>query len=195
MQTAAVLDDVHSLIADIAPLDETERAHIGDALAWLDSTDDVFRRTTRPVAPAKHLVSYFLLVDPAAGAVLLGDHLKSGLWLPSGGHVEPGEHPVETVRRECVEELGVRARFLPAVGERPLLLTVTETRAERPDQHTDVSLWFALEHARQEPLAPDPREYALVRWWTPEEVRAADPERFDPHMARMLDKLGRAPAS
>lgn len=190
MQTAAVLDDIHSLIDDIAPLDETERAHVADALAWLDSTDDVFRRTTQPVAPAKHLVSYFLLVDPADGAVLLGDHRKSGLWLPSGGHVEPGEHPVETVRRECVEELGVRARFLPAVGERPLLLTVTETRAERSDQHTDISLWFVLEHRRDEPLTPDPREYASVRWWTPEEVRAGDPELFDPHMARMLDKLG-----
>ncbi|MEE3919135.1 NUDIX domain-containing protein [Micromonospora sp. BRA006-A] len=31
------------------------------------------------------------------------------MWLPSGGHVEPGEHPADTVRRELREELGVAA--------------------------------------------------------------------------------------
>jgi 8-oxo-dGTP pyrophosphatase MutT (NUDIX family) len=192
MQTSPVLTEIRALITGIEPCDATERTHVADALAWLDATDDVFRRTTHPAEPAKHLVSYFLLVDPADGAVLLGDHRKSGLWLPSGGHVEPGEHPVETVRRECVEELGVPARFLPAVGARPLLLTVTETRTDR---HVDVSLWFVLAHAREEALTPDPREYAAVRWWTTDEVRAADPERFDPHLPRMLDKLGALPAS
>jgi len=43
-------------------------------------------------------VSYLLLVDRPAGSVLLCDHRLSGLWLPAGGHVEPGEHPLGTVR-------------------------------------------------------------------------------------------------
>jgi hypothetical protein len=39
-----------------------------------------------------------LLVDRPAGSVLLCDHRLSGLWLPTGGPVEPGEHPLGTVR-------------------------------------------------------------------------------------------------
>ncbi|MFJ9389442.1 NUDIX hydrolase [Nocardioides sp. NPDC101246] len=184
-----LLTDISIMVDSIEPMDTEEGGHIADASAWLCVTDDVFRRTTDPTEPAKHLVSYFLLLDPVSGHVLLGDHRKSGLWLPSGGHVEPGENPADTVRRECVEELGVEARFHPSLGPRPLFVTVTRTRPDRPDVHTDVSLWFVLAHDRHRPLQPDEREYAGVRWWTPSEIRATDPRSFDPHMGRMLDKL------
>lgn len=184
-----LLTDIAIMVDSIEPMDAVEIGHIAEASAWLCMTDDVFRRSTAPTAPAKHLVSYFLLVDPVSGHVLLGDHRKSGLWLPSGGHVEPGESPADTVRRECLEELGVEAGFHPALGPRPLLITVTNTRSNRADVHTDVSLWFVLAHDRHEALVPDEREYAEVRWWTPSEIRAADQGSFDPHMGRMLDKL------
>ncbi|MGY0385723.1 NUDIX hydrolase [Nocardioides sp. WG-D5] len=184
-----LLTDIAIMVDSIEPMDAVESGHIADASAWLCATDDVFRRSTAPTEPAKHLVSYFLLVDPVSGHMLLGDHRKSGLWLPSGGHVEPGENPAETVRRECVEELGVKARFHPDLGPSPLLVTITNTRPDRPDVHTDVSLWFVLAHDHQVPLVPDEREYVSVRWWTTAEIRAADPSSFDPHMGRMLDKL------
>lgn len=177
------------LIEGIEPTDDLEQRHLDDARAWLSATTDVFRRTVSPVAPSKHLVSYFLLVDADDGAFLLGDHRKSGLWLPSGGHVEPDEDPVQTVRRECVEELGVEANFNDRTGEQPVFVTVTKTRSSRPDQHTDVSLWFVLAHSRDEALQPDPREYRSVRWWTMKEFRDADPESFDPHQGRLLGKL------
>ena len=83
----------------------------------------------------------------------------------------------------------MEARFHPDLGPRPLFITVTTTRPDRPDPHTDVSLWFVLAHDHQVPLEPDEREYAGVHWWTPSEIRAADPSSFDPHMGRMLDKL------
>lgn len=183
-----LLTDIAIMVDSIEPMDAVESGHIADASAWLCATDDVFRRSTAPTEPAKHLVSYFLLVDPVSAHVLLGDHRKSGLWLPSGGHVEPGENPAETVRRECVEELGVKARFHPDLGPSPLLVTITNTRPDRPDVHTDVSLWFVLAHDHQVPLVPDEREYVSVRWWTTAEIRAADPSSFDPHMGRMLEK-------
>lgn len=185
------VEKAQRLVDGITPLDDLERYHRDDALAWLSETTDVFRRTTAPVAPVKHLVSYFLLVDADEGAFLLGDHRKAGLWLPSGGHVEPGEDPVDTVRRECVEELGVEANFDKRTGDRPVFITVTQTRPSRLEQHTDVSLWFVLAHSRRETLQPDPREYRSVRWWTVDDFRAADPEEFDPHQGRLLDKLQR----
>ena len=172
---------VHELVTDLAPGDDLEAAHRSDTLRWLESTDDVFRRV-QPDVPARHLVSYVLLVDPDDGAVLLADHIRAGLWLPPGGHVEPGEHPAAAAGREAGEELGIAAEFAS-----PSFLTVTRTRGHR-GVHEDVSLWFLLRGSRRTRLRPDPREFRSVRWWTPGELRAEDAGRFDPHLGRFLAK-------
>jgi 8-oxo-dGTP diphosphatase len=54
----------------------------------------------------------------------------------------------------------------------------------------DVSLWFALAGRVGQPLHPDQREFAQVRWWTAAELRDADRDRFDPHLLRALAALG-----
>lgn len=182
-----VIEGMRALIEALVPIDELEAQHREEARRWVAATADLFRRESRPVEPRQHLVSYFLLVDSDQRLILLGDHIKSGLWLPSGGHVEPGEDPAETVRRECLEELAIEARFHPALGPRPLFISVTETRGSDP--HRDVSLWYVLEASRAAALSPDPGEYHGVRWWSVDEVRAADQSQFDPHIGRMLDKV------
>jgi isopentenyldiphosphate isomerase len=80
--------------------------------------------------------------------------------------------------------LGLRA----AVARRPSFLTITGTVGVDAG-HTDVSLWFVLAARRDDPLTPDPGELHEVRWWSPADLRAADPARFDPHLPRFLDKL------
>jgi 8-oxo-dGTP diphosphatase len=183
-------EEIRGLVARVVPADAVEDEHRREALAWLDSTSDVFRRT-KPRTPSPHLVSYFLLIDHDQGSVLLVDHRKAGLWLPTGGHVEPGEHPAATVRREAWEELGIEAVFSPVTGENPMFVTVTET-ASPADRHTDVSLWFVLNRSMSRPLAPDPGEFREARWWARAEIRHADPALFDPYMNRMLDKFDHA---
>jgi 8-oxo-dGTP diphosphatase len=91
--SAALKSMIVGLVSDIVPTDDLGHKHRQNALTWLAGTDDIFRRV-KPLTPSPHLVSYFLLVDRPAGSVLLCDHRLSGLWLPSGGHVEPGEHPL-----------------------------------------------------------------------------------------------------
>ena len=186
--TTGILDEIYALIHRLQPFDALEARHRSECLGWLRETDDVFRRVT-PRTPSPHLVAYFLLRDDQDGSVLLVDHIKAGLWLPTGGHVEPGEHPVETVRREVAEELGVPAVFLPQLGERPLFLTVTETVGTLEQRHTDVSLWFVLTSSRDQVFTPDLGEFRGIRWWTPQEVSDADPKTLDPHMGRMIAKL------
>lgn len=39
--------------------------------------------------------------------VLIRQHDKYGWWIGVGGHVELNEHPLETVKRECLEEVGL----------------------------------------------------------------------------------------
>lgn len=181
------VERIAAQIMGIVPLDETERTHREDSLTWLASTDDVFRRIP-PRIPPKHVVSYFLLRDPVDGSVLLVDHRKAGLWLPTGGHVDPGEDPVATVKREAREELGVDAVFASDPCE-PSFVTVTETTGPAGHRHTDVSLWFLLIGSRSQELTPDEREFAAIRWWTPAEISAADATRFDPHLGRFLTKV------
>lgn len=144
----------------------------------------VERRTNEVIAVEREVV---LLVDSDRRLILLGDHIKSGLWLPSGGHVEPGEDPAETVRRECLEELAIEAQFHPALGPQPLFITVTDTKGSDP--HRDVSLWYVLDNSHAIVLTPDRSEFHSVHWWSADEVRASDPTRFDPNIRRMLNKV------
>lgn len=183
---------VRRLFEDIRPVDRQEEVDRDLVLRWIGETDDVFRRA-KPRTPPQHLVSSFLLLDPSGPQVLLVDHRKAGLWLPAGGHVEPGESPVDTVRREVVEELGVAASFPSWIGEEAFFVTVTETVGEPGERHADVSLWFVLQGDRRQELTPDPGEFRAVRWWTPQEVAEADPAIFDPHLGLMLAKLAEVP--
>ena len=173
--------ELTDLIAALTPADALEAEHQADALAWLASTTDVYRRV-KPATPPKHLVSYVVPADPETGDVLLVDHRNARLWLPPGGHVEPGEHPARTAARELTEELGVTG-----AATEPTFLTVTETVGVDAG-HTDVSFWFPAVVRRDQPLTVDEGEFAGVRWWSRAELAAADPGHFDPHLGRYLAK-------
>jgi 8-oxo-dGTP pyrophosphatase MutT (NUDIX family) len=175
----AAVAAVRDVVAGIEPGDELESAHRDHVLDWLSGTDDVFRRV-KPAEPDQHLVSYVVPVD-GAGDVLLVDHINAGLWLPPGGHVEPGEHPYDTAVREVAEELGLTA----APETDPLFLTVTRT-VGIDHGHTDVSLWYVLRCDRDQALTPDAGEFRRVRWWSPGQVPA---DRCDPHFSRFVRKL------
>jgi 8-oxo-dGTP diphosphatase len=180
---------IRSAVAGVRPGDDVEERCRADVLSWIDSGAELCR-TDAPATPGKHLVSYFVVVDPARRAVLLVDHRKAQLWLPTGGHVEPGEPPQVTVLREAREELGIDARFLEASGGRPLLVTSTVTVGLTAG-HTDVSLWYAVEGDADADLSYDPEEFRAVRWFGFEELAAADPATLDPNMGRFMAKLAR----
>ena len=173
----------HALVSAIHPADALETTHRADTLHWLTTTDDVYRRV-KPATPPRHLVSYVVPVDPADGGILLVDHVNAGLWLPPGGHVDPGEHPATTAAREAAEELG-----LTVTAAQPLFLTVTRTVGHDAG-HTDVSLLFPVPLARSQPISPPAHgEFRSIRWWTGAELQAADPALFDPHLHRFTRKL------
>jgi 8-oxo-dGTP diphosphatase len=129
---------VYDLVSDLVPGDQLEAAHRVETLRWLETTDDIYRRHP-PMTPPRHLVAYMLLVDNRAGAMLLVDHIMAGLWLPAGGHVEPGERPIDTVLRETKEELGIDAAFHPVLGERPVFVTSPRRPGARTSTPTSAS--------------------------------------------------------
>ena len=172
----AILEDVRS----IEPLDDLEAEHQRDAIEWIESGAELCRQVN-PATPPKHLVSYFVLTDD--DHFLLVEHRNAGLWLPTGGHVEPDELPRETERREAKEELGIESRLL---SEEPLFITSTETVGKTAG-HTDISLWYVVVHTRTEELLFDQAEFKSIRWFHRDELPLY---RCDPHMARFVQKLG-----
>jgi 8-oxo-dGTP diphosphatase len=173
-------DKIVKVVAAIEPLDDLEREHRDSTVEWIRSGAPIFR-TMKPDVPPMHLVSYFALVDYRRGKVLLVDHKLAGLWLPSGGHVEPDEDPRATVVRELAEELGLAAEFMQPD---PLFITVTRTRKD--GGHTDVSLWYLLRGDSSHAIEFDRGEFHGVRWFGFDEIPF---ERSDPHMRRFVDKL------
>lgn len=176
-------DAIRAEIMAIDPFDAMENAHRNDALAWVASGVELCR-TAKPATPPRHLVSYFVVVD--GDHVLLVDHRNARLWLPTGGHVEPGEHPRDTVVRELHEELGlIQAE---PVG-RPRMITCATTVGLTAG-HTDVSLWYVIFANRNAPLIFDAQEFREVRWFPLDDVPF---EHSDPHMKRFVQKLRATP--
>lgn len=174
-------DAIAEIVRSIQPIDQLEQAHIDYTLAWIDSGAPLCR-TQKPATPPQHLVAYFVLFDPQAHKLLLVDHKKAGLWLPSGGHVELGEHPHATVTRELREELQCAASFLLP---QPLFLTVTQTVGSTPG-HTDISLWYVLHGDARHALAYDADEFHRIAWFALDQLPLS---RTDPHLARFVAKL------
>jgi len=180
-------DEILDEVKNIEPVDETERLHIDDVLSWIQGPSDIFR-IAKPDNPPKHLVSYFVVYDPRVQKLMLIDHVKANMWLPSGGHVEIDEHPRETVRREAMEELELVADFR-VIGEEPAFITVTETRG--PGTHTDVSFWYVIVGDSTAELNYDKREMRGLKWLSFDEVLAMDDQLLDPHMKRFVRKFSR----
>lgn len=166
-------------IASVAPWDQAEREDQNRIFDWLDSGVEIFR-LEKPATPPQHLISYFAVVD--GDYLLLVDHINAQLWLPNGGHVDPGEHPRATVVREAMEELGIEADFL---FDEPIFLTMTETVGKTAG-HTDVSIWYVLRGDRGQQLTFDGSEFHTVRWFHKDSIPL---DRSDPNLRRFLTKL------
>ena len=171
--------EIRKEIEQIEPLDDLERVSKIDVLSWIDSGVEICR-LEKPAIPPRHLISYFAVVD--GEHILLVDHINAELWLPTGGHVEPGEHPRTTALREAKEELSIDGEFL---HEQPLFLTETETVGKTAG-HIDVSIWYVLKGDRSAEIVFDESEFHCARWFHKNDVPL---NRTDRHMSRFLEKL------
>lgn len=177
-------DTIRQLIASITPFDKLEQEQIADAVSWIESGAQLFR-IKKPDVPPKHLVSYFVLVDGARKRLLLIHHNKAKLWLPPGGHVENDENPVDTVKREIQEELGVSAKF---ISEKPFFITINET-INIDAGHTDVSLWFLLQGEFHAVFDYDEEEMSDLKWFSFAGDWTTTSAQFNPYMHRFIKKL------
>jgi len=136
-----------------------------------------------------HLTASALVVDPAAGRVLLRWHAKQERWLQVGGHADPGEtDPWAIARREADEETGLAdLRHWP--GAEPALAQVAIVEVnpvgdEPAHRHGDLRYLLATDRPGDLPAEV---EGVPLRWSSVDEALAV----ADPGLRRLLLLVGR----
>jgi len=56
---------------------------------------------------SSHFCVFFLPIDIQKKKIYLCHHKKADDWIPPGGHIDENELPIQTVIRECREELSI----------------------------------------------------------------------------------------
>ncbi len=126
--------------------------------------------------PQDHYVVFFLPIHRPTQQVFLGHHKKANVWIPPGGHIEPGEAPRTTVKREAMEELRYE---LKDNDIRLFDLSITHcTPGSACTIHYD--LWYALEMKEPYAFAYEQREFYDAKWMSiADAIRITeDPDRI-----------------
>jgi 8-oxo-dGTP pyrophosphatase MutT (NUDIX family) len=89
-------------------------------IAWLPKPNES-RLVLSPILPPKELITTAFSLAFSGDQLLLTNLVKRGWDLP-GGHVEAGETPEETARREVAEETGAKLGRLHMLGYQHLRL-------------------------------------------------------------------------
>lgn len=130
-------------------------------------------KPTRDENKETHFCVYFAAFDPKLGEIFLGQHIKSGLWLFNGGHIDKGESPVQALGREIGEEWGIPID--PETLDNPALLTITPVNnpTKQPCKfHYDI--WYLVKLNKRE-FTPNQtkldKEFYQTKWFNPAEAR------------------------
>ena len=113
------------------------------------------------------------LVEDDDGRVLLARRAVEpylGLWDPPGGFLEEGEHPEDGLRRELLEETGLRCEAVRFLG------VWMDVYGDAPDAAATLNLYWTMRVVSGEPVAAD--DVAELRWFAADELPGTDELAF-----------------
>jgi len=116
---------------------------------------------------ADHLCAFFVPVHKESKSVYVGHHIKADEWMPPGGHIEKGEHPKDTVRREFEEELRFRL-----TDEQIELVDLTVIDIE-PNERTCLrhwDMWYIVPVKEKMDYGVDKGEFYEAGWMSVEDA-------------------------
>lgn len=100
------------------------------------------------------------------GRVLLAEQYNHGagrnVYEFPGGKLDPNETPQHAAARELAEEVGFRPQRLTPLG----------TLLHNPRRHGSRCHLFVAEGLEPTPAAPEPEEFIVTHWRTPDEIGA-----------------------
>lgn len=111
-----------------------------------------------------HFCVGVLVINKIERKIFVGHHIKSDHWMGAGGHMEEGESPLQTVMRECEEEIGLK------VTEATLfdLTHFDDVNRVGCAQHYD--FFYKVELSSTPNLKADIGEFHEAGWYTFDEV-------------------------
>ncbi|MCR4263346.1 MAG: NUDIX hydrolase [Candidatus Roizmanbacteria bacterium] len=116
--------------------------------------------------PDDHFSTFFIPFVEKKNLIFLGDHIKSGVWLVPGGHIDSGEGPVETVVREIDEELDLHIKEADVEF---FDLSITDISSPYPcKRHYD--LWYLLRLEKPVVFNYTKKEFKAAQWMSVEEA-------------------------
>ncbi len=158
--------------------------------AFLERIKD--QTTSRDENIRSHFCVYFAAYDPEKRMVFIGRHIKSGLWLFNGGHLDKNETPPEALAREINEEWGSFIK-IAEIGA-PKLLTITTIDNPIQPCKTHFDLWYFLPFNSKE-FHPDPAllatEFHETAWKTFDEARKLIKDRNTLQGISTIEKINR----
>ena len=169
----SAVEDLRRKITAFAPGTDRERESRERMLAELDRLSRPFDRGADPV----HFTGSAIVVGTRG--VLLHLHKRIGRWLQPGGHIDPGETPLDAALREAREETGVHVALLG--GGDVFHLDVHTAYAG----HVHLDVRYLLDAGDQEPAPPE-NESQDVAWFSRAEAEQMADEA-------LLDALRRLP--
>ncbi len=121
---------------------------------------------TKDDDPESHLCVSFAAYDHKSKQIFIGRHIKSGLWLFNGGHVDKEETLRQAVEREINEEWEINTNNIK-IGI-PELLTITDIdNPTKQTCRTHFDIWYFIDIDKNN-FNPDPSklatEFYSVEW-------------------------------
>jgi 8-oxo-dGTP pyrophosphatase MutT (NUDIX family)/GNAT superfamily N-acetyltransferase len=158
----ASIDSLCAQVQARSPVDARER----DAIEAFVTAARVLASPFDEHADPTHVTASAIVVGRRG--VVLHRHKRLGIWLQPGGHIDPGEHPLDAALREAHEETGLPVAA--AAGDRLVHVDVHPG----PRGHTHLDLRYLLEADPADP-APPVGESQDVCWFTwAEAIELAD---------------------
>lgn len=120
------------------------------------------RRLIQEENPTNHFCCFFLPFHKQTKSIYLGDHMKARDWIPPGGHIKKNEFPLETVKREFLEELAYKL-----TNEKVELFDISIKRINKPKQVCKIhyDLWYLVYTERMN-FVYDKKEFHRAGWFS-----------------------------
>lgn len=125
-------------------------------------------KLTRNENPLSHFATYVFPFNPKTQEVFLVHHKKANSWIAPGGHIDPGEIPIETFVREAKEELGTI--IIPDKNQQPFLLTIADISKSNQVCKTHYDLWYLLTTDGKD-FSVDLSEFYDTKWMSIAEAK------------------------